>query len=211
MLLFSPMKGRWRIILDPITMGARWVGRRVADYLSRVKVVAALLFLFTAIAAVGGGITIYEFFWMKLPEAKKRAAMEAKRPVLLISHYFVHDTSGVDYLRFDVTNEGNSDAAAGFQPHALVPVDVPIEAPTGVKNVEVTGTMYFDVTDKPYPYAFHPSALYQIALLKLKKEEAMKPFHVLWYITSKTDGTFPGSQKDGTPQYGRIEIEYLPR
>jgi hypothetical protein len=50
--------------------------------------------------------------------------------------------------------------------------------------------------------------MYQSLAMKLKKEER---FHVLWYITSPTDGTFPGANKDGTPRHGRIEIEYFPR
>jgi len=205
--MFSPMPGRWRINLDPIKMWSRRATCQLAHHVTRANV----LLFFGAVAALGGSITIYKFFWIELPEANKRSAEEAKGPVLSISHYFVHDTSGVDYLRFDVSNEGNRDAAAGFQPHALVPVDVPIAVPTEAKKIEVAGTMYFDLTGKPFPYAFHPGALYQIPLVKLKNGETMKPFHVLWYIKSPTDGTFPGSKKDGTPQYVRIEIEYLPR
>ena len=62
--------------------------------------------------------------------------------------------------------------------------------------------MYFDLKDKAYPYSFYPGAVYQSLAMKLKKEER---FHVLWYITSPTDGTFPGANKDGTPRHGRIE------
>lgn len=207
-VMFSPMAGRWRINLDPIRRCGRWARGQLARLITRANV----LLFFGAISAFGGVIIIYRFFWIELPEATKRAAMEVKRPVLSMRHVFAewNSSTGEQRIRFDVSNdEGTKEAAPGFQPHALIPVDAPIELLTEAKKTEVEGRTYFDLTDKPYPYAFHPGALYQsISVRWLKKEER---FHVLWYITSPTDGTFPGSNKDGTPQYGRIEIEYFPR
>jgi hypothetical protein len=150
-LLFSPMPGRWRINLDPIRMWGRWARGQLAHHVTRANV----LLVFGTFAAVGGGITIYKFFWIELPEANKRAALEVKRPVLFMRHVIVPDTSG-QWIRFDVLHDDDStkDAAPGFQSHVLFPVEAPIEPPTEAKKVEVEGPTYFELTDKPSPYSF---------------------------------------------------------
>jgi hypothetical protein len=157
-----------------------------------------------ALTVVLLGLVVYELFGLTRPQVIREEQVQARRPRLSVRHE-VRNELGTVWIRFKVHNDGNKDAR-GFRAHALVPFDAPIEPPTKRVEITVRSIRYYDVTDL-FPYPFFPNSdPFDFGGVKIRKEEA-RPFHVLWYITSAEDGTFPGQQPDGSVKYERIEVK----
>jgi hypothetical protein len=207
------VRQRIGIAVHAVKSSARHFGRRVAGDCDAAATLVFLAvkrpgmvgwtFLFTAATF---GVVIYDVFWLTRPQVIHQEEVQSRRPSFSIRHDLFRDEGGTEYVRFNVYNNGDK-AATGFEMHVLLPTDAPVEPPKNVTAVKVGGVSYYDMTEM-YVYSLHPGRTpYQFRGVKLKRDEATRPFHVLWYITSAEDGTFPGKQRDGSVKYGRIEVD----
>jgi hypothetical protein len=142
-------------------------------------------------------------------EAKQREAVQARRAVLSIQLGSpVRGEDGIDWQRLVLHNDGER-TLDSIDWHLLIPKDAPIEGSIGQPSDDVTidGIVYAHRWRRHIVSLRPRGEPFPILALRVKPGLADTPNNVsiLWYIESD-DGTFPGRQKDGTVEYGRIEI-----